>query len=56
MTPTSPDEHPVVRQMNEGSKENDLWGAKCGSVKEGPGVELTEPTGEVWDAEDEGAE
>ncbi len=29
----------------------DLWGAMKGTVAIAPGVDLTEPTGEVWDAE-----
>jgi antitoxin (DNA-binding transcriptional repressor) of toxin-antitoxin stability system len=29
----------------------DLWGAMRGTVTVAPGVDLTEPTGEVWDAE-----
>lgn len=29
----------------------DLWGAMRGSVRIAPGVDITEPTGEVWDAE-----
>jgi len=30
----------------------DLWGAMRGTVTVAPGVDLTEPTGEVWEAED----
>jgi len=29
----------------------DLWGAMRGTVTVAPGVDLTEPTGERWDAE-----
>jgi prevent-host-death family protein len=29
----------------------DLWGAMHGTVTVAPGVDLTDPTGEVWDAE-----
>ena len=29
----------------------DLWGAMRGTVTVAPGVDLTEPTGEIWDAE-----
>ncbi|HJQ57875.1 MAG TPA: type II toxin-antitoxin system prevent-host-death family antitoxin [Vineibacter sp.] len=29
----------------------DLWGAMRGSVTIAPGVDITKPTGEVWDAE-----
>ena len=29
----------------------DLWGAMRGTVSVTPGVDLTEPTGETWDAE-----
>lgn len=32
-------------------EENDLWGAMEGTIKFSPGVDLTEPTGEIWDAE-----
>lgn len=28
-----------------------LWGAMRGSVKAAPGTDLTQPTGEVWEAE-----
>ncbi len=28
----------------------ELWGAMKGSVKVAPGVDLTEPTGEIWEA------
>ena len=29
----------------------DLWGAMRGTVTVAPGVDLTQPTGEIWDAE-----
>lgn len=29
----------------------DLWGAMRGTVTVAPGVDLTEPAGEIWDAE-----
>jgi antitoxin (DNA-binding transcriptional repressor) of toxin-antitoxin stability system len=29
----------------------DLWGAMSGTVTVAPGVDLTDPTGEIWDAE-----
>jgi hypothetical protein len=29
----------------------DLWGAMRGTVRVAPGVDLTEPMGEIWDAE-----
>ena len=31
--------------------ECDLWGAMRGTVTVAPGVDLTESTGEIWDAE-----
>ena len=37
-----------IREENDGF---DLWGAMRGTVTIAPGVDLTEPTGEVWDAE-----
>jgi antitoxin (DNA-binding transcriptional repressor) of toxin-antitoxin stability system len=30
---------------------SDLWGAMRGTVTVKPGVDLTEPAGEIWDAE-----
>jgi len=33
----------------EGERE-ELWGSMRGSVTIAPGVDLTEPTGDVWDA------
>jgi prevent-host-death family protein len=32
----------------------DPWGALRGTVRIAPGVDLTEPTGEIWDAERDG--
>lgn len=32
----------------------DPWGALRGTVRIAPGVDLTEPTGEIWDAERNG--
>jgi prevent-host-death family protein len=29
----------------------ELWGAMRGSVKVAPGTDLTQPTGEIWEAE-----
>ena len=29
----------------------DLWGAMRGTVTVAPGVDLTDPSGEIWDAE-----
>jgi antitoxin (DNA-binding transcriptional repressor) of toxin-antitoxin stability system len=31
----------------------EIWGAMRGTVTVAPGVDLTEPTGEIWDAEQE---
>lgn len=33
----------------------DLWGAMRGTVTVAPGVDLTDPSGEIWDAEIESA-
>lgn len=30
----------------------ELWGAMKGTVRVAPGVDLTEPTGEVWEADE----
>jgi antitoxin (DNA-binding transcriptional repressor) of toxin-antitoxin stability system len=32
-------------------EDSDLWGAMRGTVTIAPGVDLTESTGEIWDAE-----
>ena len=38
--------------VNDDVRETyDLWGAMRGTVTVAPGVDLTESTGEVWDAE-----
>jgi hypothetical protein len=38
--------------VNDDAPETfDLWGAMRGTVTVAPGVDLTESTGEVWDAE-----
>jgi antitoxin (DNA-binding transcriptional repressor) of toxin-antitoxin stability system len=39
---------PIRGDADEGT---DLWGAMRGTVTVTPGVDLTESTGEVWDAE-----
>jgi antitoxin (DNA-binding transcriptional repressor) of toxin-antitoxin stability system len=42
----------AVVPMDEGALEDsDLWGAMRGTVTIAPGVDLTEGTGETWDAE-----
>jgi hypothetical protein len=43
----------VYRKIKEAPKEftKDLHGAMRGTVRIAPGVDLTEPTGEKWDAE-----
>jgi len=41
----------IVRIRDEGREQFDLWGALRGTVTIPPGVDLTESTGEVWDAE-----
>jgi antitoxin (DNA-binding transcriptional repressor) of toxin-antitoxin stability system len=41
----------VVPVHCEPGDVQDLWGAMRGTVTVAPGVDLTEPTGEVWDAE-----
>lgn len=42
----------IVPVPDKPSDEQDLWGAMRGTVTIAPGVNLTEPTGEVWDAEE----
>jgi antitoxin (DNA-binding transcriptional repressor) of toxin-antitoxin stability system len=38
--------------IDEEAQENvELWGAMRGTVTIAPGVDLTESTGEIWDAE-----
>ncbi len=41
----------IVPVSNEDDEAFDLWGAMRGTVTVAPGVDLTEPTGEIWDAE-----
>lgn len=41
----------AIVPLPEGDDSFDLWGAMRGTVSVAPGVDLTEPTGEVWDAE-----
>jgi len=36
---------------DEGREPFDLWGAMRGTVTVAPGVDLTESTGEIWEAE-----
>ena len=41
---------PVAAVVPLHSEPFDLWGAMNGTVKIAPGVDLTEPTGEAWEA------
>ena len=41
----------VVPVNDDAGKAFDLWGAMRGTVTVAPGVDLTESTGEVWEAE-----
>jgi len=41
----------VVPLGDDAGETFDLWGAMRGTVTIPPGVDLTEPTGEIWDAE-----
>ena len=42
----------AIVPIDENARENgDLWGAMRGTVTIAPGVDLTESTGETWDAE-----
>lgn len=41
----------AVVPFREVQDDFDLWGAMRGTVTVPPGVDLTESTGEVWDAE-----
>ena len=41
----------IVPIVDEASPRVDLWGAMRGTVSIAPGVDLTEPAGETWDAE-----
>jgi antitoxin (DNA-binding transcriptional repressor) of toxin-antitoxin stability system len=40
----------IVPIREDAEKEFDLWGAMRGTVTVSPGVDLTDSTGEVWDA------
>ncbi len=41
----------IVPIAEEAHENVDLWGAMRGTVTIAPGVDLTESTGEIWDAE-----
>jgi antitoxin (DNA-binding transcriptional repressor) of toxin-antitoxin stability system len=42
----------AIVPIAENAKDSvDLWGAMRGTVTVAPGVDLTEPTGELWEAE-----
>jgi antitoxin (DNA-binding transcriptional repressor) of toxin-antitoxin stability system len=41
----------VVPIHEDAEDDFELWGAMRGTVTILPGVDLTEPTGEIWDAE-----
>jgi antitoxin (DNA-binding transcriptional repressor) of toxin-antitoxin stability system len=41
----------VVPLGDDAREAFDLWGAMRGTVTVAPGVDLTESTGEIWDAE-----
>jgi antitoxin (DNA-binding transcriptional repressor) of toxin-antitoxin stability system len=41
----------IVSIHEEFHDTSDLWGAMRGTVTVAPGVDLTESTGEIWDAE-----
>ena len=41
----------IVPIANNGDDPFELWGAMRGTVTFVPDVDLTEPTGEIWDAE-----
>lgn len=41
----------IVPVNDDQGDVQDLWGSMRGTVTVAPGVDLTEPTGEVWDAE-----
>jgi antitoxin (DNA-binding transcriptional repressor) of toxin-antitoxin stability system len=42
---------PIERDDEDLETLDDLWGAMRGTVTIAPGVDLTEPTGEIWEAE-----
>ncbi|MGD0903837.1 MAG: hypothetical protein ABR924_12940 [Terracidiphilus sp.] len=41
----------IVPFPDDGEDCFDLWGAMRGTVTVAPGVDLTDPTGEIWDAD-----
>jgi antitoxin (DNA-binding transcriptional repressor) of toxin-antitoxin stability system len=41
----------LVPFSDDPSEDSDLWGAMRGTVTIAPGFDLTDPTGETWDAE-----
>jgi|GEM_PF-750796 len=41
----------IVPLAEDTADRAELWGAMRGTVTVAPGVDLTEPTGELWDAE-----
>jgi antitoxin (DNA-binding transcriptional repressor) of toxin-antitoxin stability system len=41
----------AIVPISNDAEEIDLWGAMRGTFTIAPGVDLTESTGEVWDAE-----
>jgi antitoxin (DNA-binding transcriptional repressor) of toxin-antitoxin stability system len=41
----------IVPVSEDDENAFDLWGAMRGTVTVAPGVDLTEPTGEIWEAE-----
>jgi antitoxin (DNA-binding transcriptional repressor) of toxin-antitoxin stability system len=41
----------VIPLLDADDNSFELWGAMRGTVKVAPGVDLTKPTGETWDAE-----
>ena len=41
----------IVPILSEDDEPFDLWGAMRGTVTVAPGVDLTDSTGEAWDAE-----
>jgi prevent-host-death family protein len=42
---------PVAVLAPAEGEEVELWGAMRGTVRVAPGTDLTQPTGEVWDAD-----
>ena len=43
--------NPIAAYLPKERVKNELWGAMRGTVVFLPGVDLTEPTGETWEAE-----